>query len=122
VPFRWPNGLGEFPVPVAGAGPYKLPFLGGTYLRLLPWPVVAAARRVSGETEASVPWTYTHPYDFDPGEPRWAVPDAGRLSPLLWVGRRGLLAKLDRLLDGGRAAGPPLRDRLAMVSSAAVFP
>jgi polysaccharide deacetylase family protein (PEP-CTERM system associated) len=119
-PFRWPNGLGEFPVPVAGA--YKLPFLGGTYLRLLPWPIVSAARRLARESSGAVPWTYTHPYDFDPGEPRWAVPDAGRLSPLLWVGRKGLYAKLDRLLDHGRNAGPPLGERLAMVSPTAVFP
>jgi peptidoglycan-N-acetylglucosamine deacetylase len=122
TPFRWPNGLGEFPVPVVGAGPLKVPFLGGTYLRLLPWPLVSTARRWSKETDASVPWTYTHPYDFDPAEPRWKVPDAGRLYPLLWVGRKGLTTKVDKLLDHGRAAGPPLRDRVAMVSPSAVFP
>ena len=121
-PFRWPNGLVEFPVPVAGAGRFRLPFLGGTYLRVLPWTVVAGARRWHRDPGAgSAPWTYTHPYDFDPGEPKWKVPDAGRLYPLLWVGRKGLFKKLDRLLGDGATAGPPLGERLAAADVGGVF-
>lgn len=119
-PFRWPNGLVELPVPVAGAGRFRLPYLGGTYLRVLPWPVIAGAQRLSRDV-ASVPWTYTHPYDFDPGEPKWAVPDAGRLSPLLWMGRKQLFGKLERLLGDGSRAGPPLRDRLPPAGACPVF-
>jgi polysaccharide deacetylase family protein (PEP-CTERM system associated) len=116
-PFRWPNGLAELPAPLMGVGSAQLPFLGGTYLRLLPWPVVAAARRVAGVGE--VPWTYCHPYDFDPDERFWWVPDAGRMAPLLWVGRRRMYAKLDRLLANG--AGAPLRDRLEAADRGGVF-
>lgn len=122
TPFRWPNGLAEFPVPVAGAGRFCVPYLGGTYLRVLPWPLVAAARRLHrGRERAAAPWTYTHPYDFDVDEPRWKVPDAGRLSTLLWVGRKGLYAKLDRLLVEGFAAAGPLRERIAVADSGGVF-
>lgn len=102
-----------------------MPYLGGTYLRLLPWPVVAGAQRwnrARGPEPTDVaPWTYTHPYDFDPGEPRWSVPDAGRLSPLLWVGRKRLFTKLERLLGDGVTAGPPLRERLAAADAGGVF-
>lgn len=122
-PFCWPSGLGEFPVPLAGLGSMHLPYLGGTYLRLLPTPVIDLARwwcsgwsrersRTIGRRgrEGRTPWTYVHAYDLDTGERFWWVPDAGRLAPLLWVGRRRVLDKLDHLLAEG--AGPPLRDRL----------
>jgi SAM-dependent methyltransferase len=114
-PFLWPSGLAELPVPVAGVGPLALPYLGGTYLRLLPRALTAALHRRSGRR---VPWTYVHPYDADDGERFWVVPEAGWLSPLLWLGRRGVLAKLDVLLEG---AGPPLRDRLAAAAEGGVF-
>ena len=65
------------------------------------------------------PWTYVHPYDFDTEERYWPVPDAGRLAPLLWVGRRRALAKMDRLLASG--AGLPLRDRIADAVAGGVF-
>ncbi len=116
-PFVWPSGLAEFPAPLAGIGPVHVPFLGGTYFRLLPWPVIAAARRFGDVGPA--PWTYVHPYDFDTEERYWPVPDAGRLAPLLWVGRRRALAKMDRLLAAG--AGLPLRDRIADAVAGGVF-
>ncbi|MFN8037865.1 MAG: polysaccharide deacetylase family protein [Acidimicrobiales bacterium] len=117
VPFRWPNGLVELPAPLTGVGSARLPFLGGTYLRVLPWPVVVTARRL-GDL-GPVPWTYCHPYDFDPGERFWWVPDAGRMAPLLWVGRRRMETKIRRLLATG--AGAPLRDRLDEADRGGVF-
>ena len=108
-PFLWPSGLAELPVPIAGAGRARVPYLGGTYLRLIPAPVIRRAHRQGGRR---VPWTYMHPYDIDTAERYWKVPDAGWMSPLLWVGRRGVLTKLDGLLGAGDAAGGPLRDRL----------
>jgi polysaccharide deacetylase family protein (PEP-CTERM system associated) len=117
TPFLWPSGLAEFPAPLAGLGPFTVPYLGGTYLRLLPSPVVAVARRVF--PPGPTPWTYLHPYDLDPDEPYWRVPDAGALSPLLWVGRRHMLGKLDRLLAQG--AGVPLGEHLDDARRGGVF-
>lgn len=115
-PFVWPSGLVEFPVPIAGVGRVRVPYLGGTYLRLIPRPLIASAHRRGAR---AVPWTYLHPYDIDTAEKYWKVPDTGWMSPLLWVGRKRVLRKLDGLLaqpagSGGNAlgAGPPLRDRL----------
>jgi len=107
-PFRWPSGLLELPCPVARVGPVGVPYLGGTYLRLLPAPVLRVVRALFDRDQAL--WTYCHPYDFDPAEPRWVDPSVGRLgSPLLWYGRRRAWPKLTQVLAD---AAPPLRDRL----------
>jgi polysaccharide deacetylase family protein (PEP-CTERM system associated) len=108
-PFTWPSGLRELPAPILKVGPLGLPFVGGTYLRVLPWPAVRAGLR--DRTLGAVPFTYCHPYDVDPGERFWVVPGVGRAgSVLLWWGRRRMLRRVERLLAGG--VGPPLRDRL----------
>ncbi|MEL7209072.1 MAG: DUF3473 domain-containing protein, partial [Actinomycetota bacterium] len=107
VPFVWSSGLVEIPIPIIRAG-VALPF-GGTYLRVLPWPVLAAARRFVEVGPA--PTTYCHPYDFDPGEPHWQPPETGPLtSRLLWIGRRRMFSKVERIL--GTEPGPPLAERL----------
>lgn len=111
-PFTWPSGLAELPAPIVKVGPLGLPVVGGTYLRVLPWPVVRFGMR--DRPLGPVPFTYCHPYDADPGEPYWVVPGTGRLmSPLLWYGRKRILRRIDRLLAHG--VGPPLRDRLGDV-------
>lgn len=102
-PFLWPSGLLELPPPMIDLAVGRVP-LGGTYLRLLPAAIVR--RRLQA---GPVPFLYCHPYDFDPDEPFWWEPVAGRLAPLLWVGRRGLLDKVAGLLA---PPGPPLADRL----------
>jgi len=117
-PFVWPSGLAELPVPTAGAGRVQLPYLGGTYLRILPERLIAAVHQRGDRT---LPWTYVHPYDVDTAEPYWVVPDAGWMSPALWVGRRGLLAKLDRLGASRGGFGPPLRDRLDLAAAGGTF-
>lgn len=113
-PFRWPTGLVEFPGPVVRLGPMAIAPLGGTYLRVLPWPVVAAAARwLPPET---LRHTYCHPYDFDPDEPYWQVGDVPRaLNRLLWIGRRRMLSKIDRLVGSGSDAGPPLAELVDQV-------
>jgi polysaccharide deacetylase family protein (PEP-CTERM system associated) len=122
--FLWPCGLAEFPVPIAGIRRIAIPYLGGTYLRVLPSRVIQLAL---ARSPRRVPWAYLHPYDTDTGERYWVVPDAGPvMSPLLWVGRRRVLAKLDRLLDAGAGAvggapGLPLRDRVDEARLGPVF-
>ncbi|HXY92581.1 MAG TPA: polysaccharide deacetylase family protein [Acidimicrobiia bacterium] len=108
-PFCWPNGLVELPCPVARVGSVGLPYLGGVYLRAFPGPLASLARRGFGRDHLL--WIYCHPYDFDPDEPFWVVPEAGRLgSRLLWYNRRRTFAKVDALLRG--RAGTPLAERV----------
>lgn len=102
-PFRWPSGLAEFPVQVGGVGPLQVPYVCGTYLRVLPWAAIDRLRRTR-------PWsagagTYFHPYDVDEGEPFFWLDDAGWMSPLVWLNRKGMFDRLDRLFADG-ALGP----------------
>lgn len=116
-PFRYPNGLLEFPAPVSGFGPLQLPYLGGTYIRVLPPPVLRLLDRLAPPTEGAV--IYCHPYDFDVDEPFWWVPDVGWLSPLLWWGRAGMRRKVDALTAGGTSA--PLGEQLERARLGPVF-
>jgi polysaccharide deacetylase family protein (PEP-CTERM system associated) len=98
-PFRWSNGLIEFPCPVTDWGPVAMPFLGGIYLRYLPLPVIRMA--LNSRIDRSTPWTYCHPYDFDyqegfslyPGVPAWA-------SLLLCFNRRATFSRVESLFEG----------------------
>lgn len=99
TPFVWPSGLIEIPAPVFGFGPLKLPLLGGTYLRVAPRPIVRwVAKRAPDHA-----WLYAHPYDFDPDEPRWTVPEVGRVaSRILWWGRATMNPRVGELVAGNR--------------------
>lgn len=111
-PFKWPSGLVELPCPVFGLGSVALPLLGGTYLRVAPAPLVSWARRASSDT--SVVWLYCHPYDFDPDEKRWTVPEVGRIgSRVLWWGRAGMFDKVRRLVQGSTGTMSATVDSLA---------
>ncbi len=99
TPFRWPSGLIEIPSPVFGFGPLAVPLLGGTYLRAAPRPIIGWAAKRAPEHA----WLYAHPYDFDPDEPRWVVPEVGRLgSRVLWWGRSAMKTRVGRLVAGSR--------------------
>ena len=105
-PTGWSSSRARWCAP-AGVG---LPYLGGVYLRAIPGAASTAARRSVGRDQLL--WIYCHPYDFDPDEEFWVVPDAGRLgSRLLWYNRRRTFAKIEAMLRG--RAGPPLAERLA---------
>lgn len=116
-PFRHQSGLAEFPAPMSGPKWCALPFLGGTYLRLIPQRVHDAMAR-SAPIEPGA-FLYCHPYDFDTDERFWWVGDVGPLSPLLWIGRRGLLAKLDHLMAMGSA--PPLGNLLDLADRGGIW-
>ena len=113
TPFRWPSGLIEAPCPCVTLGPVGMPFLGGTFLRVLPMPLIRALQ-ARLEPEA-VPWSYLHPYDTDVLEPFWVVSDVSWWgSLLLWTNRGVALARLDRISRDG--VGAPLGERLAAVA------
>lgn len=68
----------------------------------------------------SVAQIYCHPYDFDPGERYYVVPDAGALmSPLLWVGRRRMFRRMDAWLAN---PGAPLAERVTELLALGALP
>ena len=67
--FRWPNGLVEFPLPVARVLGASFPIGGGGYFRLYPLGLTRMYyRRRSRRGQATV--FYIHPYEIGPAAPR----------------------------------------------------
>lgn len=76
LPFKWPNGLPEFPVPVLKILGSTFPAIGGGYLRILPSLVINRFLEQSNNRVGL--WTYCHPYDFAgaihmPKSPSWMM-------------------------------------------------
>lgn len=109
-PFRWANGLLEWPAPVAAFGPATLPYLGGFYFRYLPFNLI----RVRALEAAEGGWLYFHPYDFDPDERFFPINEAPLwVSALLWFNRRTAFKKLQKFVDmPGIEFANPLGERL----------
>ena len=99
APYRHPNGLWEFPLPVDEAyGGWHLPYAGGgPMFRFLPYETL---RRFLQRYEAArgPAIVYLHPWELE-AEPR-ALPGTPRYVRL-WkrLGRRRTLASFQRLLD-----------------------
>jgi polysaccharide deacetylase family protein (PEP-CTERM system associated) len=110
TPFTWPSGLVELPVPVAAFGSTGIPFLGGVYLRVLPWPFVKLGLITCGRGQSL--WTYCHAHDFDADEPFRLIDDLGWAGSRLFFANRGrMFDRIDRLIREG--LGPALADRVA---------
>lgn len=110
TPFRWPSGLAELPCPVLARGGVGVPFLGGTFLQVLPPFVVR--RATAGLVPGSVPWVYGHPHDIDVLEPLYRVEEVGWWGTvLLWINRGRMFERADALVAD--RVGPPLAERLA---------
>jgi polysaccharide deacetylase family protein (PEP-CTERM system associated) len=96
------GSLIEIPSSTVGAGPWRRPYAGGGYLRLLPYSLVKAG--IALEEGAGRPANlYVHPREIDPGQPRMRLPLKRRFK--YYVGLRGLEAKLERLLSEYRFIG-----------------
>lgn len=86
----------EFPINTARIAGRAMVFSGGGYFRLLPY---AAIRRLMQRSPYVM--TYFHPRDFDAGQPvLQGLPPARRFKS--YVGIRGAMGKLDRLLQDFR--------------------
>jgi len=87
--------LWEFPVSCLQLGPWRLPFSGGGYLRLLPYPLIAGQiRRFNRAGHPAI--VYLHPREVDPSHPRLKMPLVRRLKS--YVNLSTTLPKLQRLL------------------------
>ena len=72
-----------------------LPAAGGAYFRILPPALVQAALRSAAGR--GVPGTfYIHPWEWDPGQPRIAVPVLTRIRH--YGGQAGVFGRIERLL------------------------
>jgi polysaccharide deacetylase family protein (PEP-CTERM system associated) len=99
--------LHEFPVSCMRLGPWRLPFSGGGYLRLLPYRIVSGQlRRLNRGGHPGI--VYIHPRELDPGHPRLPMPWLRRFKS--YVNLKGTPAKFARLLEDFRFV--PLADLL----------
>ena len=73
----------------------NLPAAGGAYFRMLPYGLVR--RALTEVADRGVPGMfYLHPWELDPGQPRFRVPLTTRLRHYTGLGRT--TARLERLL------------------------
>lgn len=96
---RLTNGgdLIEFPMSTVRVMGQSLPFSGGGYFRLLPYPVVRRGIRRVNRHDRMPAMVYLHPWEFDAEQPRMPVGLATRFRHYVNIGQT--LAKLSRLLD-----------------------
>ena len=87
--------LVQVPPATVRVGGATLPAAGGGYFRLLPYPLVRAGLRdAAGRGEPGT--FYIHPWEIDPGQPRYRVPAATRVRH--YAGLSGTEARLRRLM------------------------
>jgi peptidoglycan/xylan/chitin deacetylase (PgdA/CDA1 family) len=96
LPFKWPNGLPEFPVPVLKILGSTFPAIGGGYLRILPSLVVN--RFLAQSQNRAGLWTYCHPYDFAgaihmPKSPSWIM------SKILMARRKLMMQRILQIIS-----------------------
>jgi hypothetical protein len=97
-----PSGVLEIPMTLGGLGPLKVPVGGGVYFRVLPFPLIAWA--IARGTPDGVVTGYFHPYDIDEDQERYVhagLDDNWLYHRLMFVGRGGVLGRLDRLMAKG---------------------
>ncbi len=111
VPLPAGGELVEFPITTVRLAGQHLPFCGGGYFRLAPYPLIRAALRRVNEREGMPAMVYLHPWEIDPEQPRLPVRGLTRFRH--YVNLRHTARKLDRLLGEFRfgPAGQVLQER-----------
>jgi len=107
---RLPKGgaIVEFPMTTFGMAGTNLPFSGGGYFRLLPYPIIRGCVRRVNEHDRAPAIVYLHPWELDPDQPRLPVRGLTRFRH--YVHLRSTAQKLVRLL--GDFAFAPAREIL----------
>ena len=93
--------LAELPSSTVAVAGRRIPYAGGGYLRLFPYPVIRSCIRLDnrGGRPANV---YVHPREIDPEQPRMELPWKRRFK--YYVGLRSTRAKVRALLREHRFA------------------
>ncbi len=111
LPFKHPNGIREFPITTLRLLGLPLPFGGGVYYRLLPYPAIRLGLDwLNRRGRSGV--VYFHPREFDPDLPR--IKAGPTVNVIVYAGIRSLESKLTRLareftfvpLQGARVTQP----------------
>ncbi len=88
------DGFLEFPLTVCALGPLRIPASGGTYMRLIPYPVFRALlRRVARKRPFVI---YVHPWETYDATPRYNLPLVERVG--IYTNIRHARRRLERLL------------------------
>ncbi|MGD0766434.1 MAG: polysaccharide deacetylase family protein [Dehalococcoidia bacterium] len=98
------DGLLELPLTVLALWKLRLPIAGGTYLRLIPYPVLRALLGLVARRRPLV--LYAHPFEFYPPTPRRPLPLLERIA--IYYNIPHNIGKLERLIKRFRFA--PLRE------------
>jgi polysaccharide deacetylase family protein (PEP-CTERM system associated) len=87
----------EFPMSTVRLAGQNLPFCGGGYFRLLPYPLIRRGLRRLNRHEQMPGMVYLHPWEVDPDQPRLPVGLSTRVRH--YVNLHKTVAKLERLLE-----------------------
>ncbi|WP_026971980.1 XrtA system polysaccharide deacetylase [Aliagarivorans marinus] len=93
-PYYLENGLLEIPVTTTQLGSRSIPIGGGGYFRLLPYWLFMALQRRADNQLGPINF-YTHPWEFDPKQPR--IKSNAKSSFRHHVNQGSALSKLQRL-------------------------
>jgi polysaccharide deacetylase family protein (PEP-CTERM system associated) len=110
---RAAGGLDVIPPATLRLAGRTLPAGGGAYFRLLPYRLCAAALRQAAARGAPATF-YVHPWEVDPGQPRFAVPRLTRIRH--YGGLRNTMPRLRRLL--GEFRFQPIARTLSLAEAA----
>lgn len=99
IPYKHPNGLIEFPMPVATVAGMKIPVATGLYFRLMPYAMTRWLMRRMNDDGIPV-IANVHPWEMDPDQP--LLPIKTSLRWRHYYGLRRTEGKLLRLLDDFR--------------------
>jgi hypothetical protein len=94
--FTHPNGLHELPITTYRMPGLTIPFGGGVWYRLLPYPAIRTGlRRLNRQSIAGN--IYFHPREFDPDLPR--IKAGWKMYLINYAGTKTLEYKLERMLQ-----------------------
>lgn len=108
VRFETGGSIIEIPMSTVEIGSRKVPFLGGSYFRLLPYFFTSIGIRKAADQH--IPIFYMHPYEIDPERyPDYYFEElskAGKVKELkmrsMWINRKSVEHKLERLVTENR--------------------